>query len=344
MHILLTLFLILVFIGFIKNLYGFYRDYFFRNIKRDYVFFYMLQTILLVFVLWKFFQTSFVPNQNKSRYEKVTLKEKENILGVEWGKGTVVTPASKEMRREKISYVLAIEKVLFQGIFVTELKIQSFVPAIDTIDKIEIVLAEDSVISKFPCSKDARVEILADGMLRYCELSEDITLQNIKLKKGTIVQLINANNGAHPTFKMVSVGEYDTKESYEPIWETSNNRLDKDTVVSGIQCLKGSSLKVLDNGKLVRCSKIGAMELDGFNVREGCTVSNINPLQGKIKNLIDVWDIDCLGINIGKTTFSVMTFRYSLLDNKVMNMRASISEKKEHTLKDLLKGVSHDTH
>ena len=348
MEIILTLFLILWFIGFSKNLYLFYRDYFFRNEKRDYVFFYMLQTILVVSVLWLIFsgwnKTSDRKLNDKLRYGKATLQEKEMILGQEWAKGTVVTPASKKMRVEKVKYISPVEKVLFHDIFVTELKIESFVPAIDTIDNIEITLAENSMISNFPCSKNAKVKILADGMLESCKLSKDIFVGDVKVKKGARVELINANNGVHPTFKMTAKKDYDRNESYVPIWNMSVNRLEKETIVSGVKCLKGSFIEVLDNEELLKCSKIGAMELDGFKVEKGCSILNINPLQEEIKILIDLWDISCSNISIGETTFSNMTFRYSIIHDRVRLLNAYSSTKKEHTFEDLVKGESNDSH
>ena len=282
------------------------------------------QTILLGFDTKEYDQDYF---------DKKVLDKPEKFIGILWQKGTVVISKYK-----KISYIHPLHPVLFHNIKVSALKIENYVPDINTINYIEIELFEDSVISNFPCDKNKTVKVLANGELLSCRLSKKIFINNIEIQKGTKVELLNKNKAYHPTFDMINTQTTKEDKDFVPIWIIKSFSLKKDTTISGINCLKESGVTILDNGELVECQRSDAVELEGFALKKGCRVSNINPLQGK-ENLHNVWDYSCSGVTIGNKTFSIMEFRYFPYKDKIKRIKATISVKREHNLEDLLKGV-----
>jgi len=170
--------------------------------------------------------------------DKKVLDKPEKFIGILWQKGTVVISKYKKI----ISYIHPLHPVLFHNIKVSALKIENYVPDINTINYIEIELFEDSVISNFPCDKNKTVKVLANGELLSCRLSKKIFIDNIEIQKGTKVELLNQNKAYHPTFKMINTQTYREDKSFVPIWIIESFTLKKDTTISGINCLKESGV------------------------------------------------------------------------------------------------------
>jgi len=176
-----------------------------------------------------------------------------------------------------------------------------------------------------------------------CRLSQNIRIENIDILKGAKINLLNRwESASHPTFEMVNKQDYNNNKGHIPIWKISNSYLIKDTNISGVMCQKASYVEITDNAKLVKCANAKSTTLEGFKVADGCSVSNINPLQSK-ENRLDVWEYSCLNVKVAKKRFSLFHIRYFPDEDRILKMSASISYKK-HTLEDLLKKDENDTH